>query len=101
MTDARAPAPRPLPGWLVGLGSLAIGFHFFALVMHVLAAPSGPWPTPYGASNAMGPKFADLASQAPVQYYLEPLRMTHNYHFITNRPELPTSTFEIVLKDKD
>jgi hypothetical protein len=101
MTDARAAAPRPLPGWLVWIGSLGIAFHFFALSMLVLSAPSGPWPTPFGSSTAFGPKFADLVNQFVTPNYLEPLRMTHNYHFITNRPELPTASFEIVLKDKD
>lgn len=100
MPDVRTPAPRPLPGWLVGLGSLAIAFHLFAILMLALAASSGPWPTPFGSSTAFGPKFADRANQVLTPSYLDPLRMTHNYHFFTNRPELPTATFEIILKDK-
>src|SRR5439155_9970192 len=63
------------------------------------AAPSGPWPTPFGTSLALGPPFAGRINSVTTRAYLEPLRMTHNYHFTGTRLDLPAVKFEVRLKD--
>jgi hypothetical protein len=66
----------------------------------VLSAPSGPWPTPFGPSQAIGPPFAGKVAEVTTQHYLAPLKMTHNYHFLGNRPDAPGIEFEVRLKDE-
>jgi hypothetical protein len=88
-----------LPRWLLLLGSGGIAFHFFALLMVVIAAPSGPWPSPLGQTNSPGPDFAEPISEWTSRYYLQPLQMAHNYHFSSNRTDIPTVYFEAKLKD--
>jgi hypothetical protein len=95
-------ANRPLPRFLVVLASLALGFHLFAIVILVLSAQSGPWPTAFGSSPALGPHFAGtINNNVTMRYYLEPLRMTHNYHFESNNTDVPQIYFEARLKDRD
>ncbi len=103
---------RVLPRWVVILGSVCIGWHFFALGIGVLASPSGPWPTPFGfADTAAEPQFAkkigDLGpglrgfgAAFSIREYLNLLHMSHNYHFSSNRPEIPQVKFEVRIKDK-
>jgi hypothetical protein len=95
---------RPLPRWLmVACSVFAVG-HLLAVGLLALEAQSGPWlaPPPIGgASMAEGPQFAKIISMnVTVPYYLEPLRMTHNYHFGTNRPANVAVYFEAHLKDE-
>src|SRR5688500_17945836 len=95
------PPPRkPLPG-IISVGiSAVIVFHLIALGSLVLSAPSGPWPTPFeGPSNVEPPKFAQSINETLIPWYLEPLRMTHNYHFMSNRLESDDVYFEVRLKD--
>jgi hypothetical protein len=101
MSSQRPLPPRPLPSWLVLGVSLFIAFHLFAVGMHVLAAPSGPWLSPFGPSTAIGPIFAGRIDEVTRPYYLRPLHMTHNYHFIGNRPDAPGIEIEVRLKDAD
>jgi hypothetical protein len=82
------------------LGSAAVAAHLFAVIVLVLAAPSGPWPTAFGASTAMEPQFARSLGEISTRHYLAPLKMTHNYHFTTNRPAAPEVYFEVRLKDE-
>jgi hypothetical protein len=82
------------------LGSAFVGFHMLAIGALVLSAPSGPWPTPFGPSQAIGPPFASKVAEVTTQYYLTPLKMTHNYHFLGNRPDGPGIEFEVRLKDE-
>lgn len=98
---AKPLAPRPLPGALLLAASLFVAFHLLAVAILALAAPSGPWPTPFGVSQALGPPFAGRLSEVTTRYYLTPLRMTHNYHFLSNRPDAPEVAFEVKLKDAD
>lgn len=98
--SAAPPQAKPLPTWLKWAGSLALGLHFLAIGMLALASPSGPWPTPFGSSMALAPSFAGSINDRLLPVYLSPLRMTHNYHFITNRLEVPEVSFEVRLKDK-
>lgn len=100
MPKAPPPSTRPLPGWLVLVGSVLVAFHFFAILMHVLAAPSGPWMTRFGPDTAVGPFFAQGPNERLRPYYLLPLKMTHTYHFATNRPEVMGVFFEVRLKDR-
>src|SRR5262245_54737127 len=99
MTTTPSDPPRPLPRWLILGGSLALGFHLFAIGILVLAAPSGPWQTQFGPSMALAPQFAGAINQVTTGYYLEPLALTHNYHLATNRTGLPAVYFEVRLFD--
>jgi len=94
-------APRPLPQPLIIAGSIAVVVHLGAIVFLVLGAPSGPWPTPFGESNASGPYFAQTIGSFASDNYLRPLRMTHNYHFASNRTEEEFVAFDVILKDAD
>jgi hypothetical protein len=100
MSD-RPPAVRPLPHWLIVAGSALIVFHFSALIVLVLAAPSGPWPTEFGSSTALPPTFAQNINDSTTPGYLQPLKMTHNYHFESNRTDRPHVFFEVRLLDEE
>jgi hypothetical protein len=95
----RPAAARPLPAWLLAVGSLVLLFHFFAIVILVLAAPSGPWPTGMGVNMAQPPTFAQSAEAYTSPYYLWFLKMYSTYHFQSNRPAYPGVYFEVVLKN--
>jgi hypothetical protein len=92
--------PRPLPPWLKIGVSLAVILHLAVFVCLALGADSGDWPTPFGADRAWGPQFARTINENTLPGYLQPLRMTHNYHFDTNRTSQPDVFFEVHLKDK-
>src|SRR5438105_5497780 len=99
MSQQRAVAARPLPPLLIGAACVAVVGHFFTILMLVLAAQSGPWATRFGESTAEGPLFAAKVTNwvtrdergnvtfrgGTMPWYLEPLHMTHNYHFGSNR----------------
>lgn len=91
---------RALPSWLVVLGSAAIAGHLLAVVVMVLAAPSGPWPSAGGGSLSTPPQFAYSLDNLVPAVYLNSLGMTNNYHFFRNRPALPGVSFEVRLKDE-
>jgi hypothetical protein len=100
MSAKRPLPPRPLPGWLILAATALVAFHLLAISVHVLAAPSGPWwVNPIGPSQALGPMFAGKIEQVTTRYYLQPLQMTHNYHFLGNRPDAPGIFVEVRLKD--
>ena len=99
MVQTRSGA-RALPPWIVILGSAVVVFHLFAVVVLAVAAPSGPWPTAFGTSMALEPQFAQSISTVTTRQYLRPLKMTHNYHFPSNRPAPPGVFFEVRLKDE-
>jgi hypothetical protein len=90
---------RPLPQGAIVAGSVLIVFHFLAVSMGALAAPSGPWPTNFGSSYALAPPFAASVNDFTGKYLLRPLHMTNNYHFASNYPEAPEVFFEVRLKD--
>jgi hypothetical protein len=93
-------SPKALPIGLIRVVSLAIAFHFLAVGALVLAAASGPWSTPrFGESTALGPFFAGKINDYFMPIYLEPLRLTHNYHFTDNRSLVSSVYFEARLKD--
>ncbi len=92
-------AARPLPRWVRIAGSLAVGFHFLVIGALAIGAPSGPWHTPVGPSMAIGPHFVKPVTDIAVENYLQPLRMTHNYHFASNRTAMPGVYFEVTLRD--
>lgn len=99
MLPVRAVSARPLPRWAVlGLSGF-IAFHLLAIVMLILSAPSGPWPAPFGASQAVGPPFAGQIAEYTTRYYLKPICLTHNYHFLGNRPDMPDVFLQVRLKD--
>jgi len=100
MPHSMADAVSPLPRWLVVLASLAIVAHLVAIGGRVLSAQSGPWVTQMGPSQAVAPEFAQEIDRVCSPSYLKPLRMTHDYHFPSNRPELPGVYFEAILKDE-
>jgi len=92
-------AITPIPRWLVIVASVGIGAHLFAIGGLALAAQSGPWAIEFGSSMAMPPRFAQEINDVSIPYYLRWLRLTHNYHFPSNRPEMPGVFFEAELKD--
>jgi hypothetical protein len=94
-----APENPRLPNWLLWLGSAAIVFHLFALLIVVLAVPSGPWPSPVGPSPEEPPAFAQQIGSFTTRYYLQPLQMSSNYHFESNRTDYDTVYFEARLRD--
>jgi hypothetical protein len=91
---------RPLPGWFLALGSVLLTGHLAALGLLVLSAPSGPWTTSFGAGMAPPPAFARVLGTFTTDQYLAPLKMTHNYHFPSNRPAVPGVFFEVRLHDE-
>lgn len=99
MIQARSGPARPLPRWFMILASVVVAFHLLAVVVLALGASSGPWSTTFGPTPAMGPQFATVLSQVTTDHYLRYLRMTHNYHFATNRPEWAGVFLEVKLKD--
>lgn len=95
-----ASSARPLPRWLIFAASAGIVLHLAALAILVTAAPSGPWPSPFGGSDMiLAPQFAGSAYAYASKGYLQPLHLTHNYHFATDRTEVPAISFEVILKD--
>jgi hypothetical protein len=81
-------------------GSVFAVGHLLAIGMLALAAPSGPWPTNFGTSDSPGPQFAAaVTSNITYPHYLQHLRMTHNYHFNSNRPAQFAAYFEVQLKN--
>jgi hypothetical protein len=101
MSEKPEPLIKRLPRWLKGVASLAVAGHLIAVLALVLAAPSGPWPTPFGQSLAVGPAFALPVGNAATRYYLKPLKLTHNYRFLRNRPGMPGVFFEVRLKNAE
>jgi hypothetical protein len=91
---------RPLPRWLLALGSVLIIGHLAALFLLALSPASGPWTTSFGTGMAQPPAFARQLGSFTTDRYLGPLKMTHNYHFITNRPAVPGVFFEVRLRDE-
>jgi hypothetical protein len=98
---------RPLPGWLMSVCSAAAVVHLSLIGVYALSAGSGPWPVPppfngfSTESMVPGPSFASGISESfTIPYYLKPLRMTHNYHFQSNRPAQVAVYFEAYLKDE-
>jgi hypothetical protein len=88
--------------WLVALGSAAIVAHFLALGARVLAAPSGPWPMMEGGADLVRPpQFAQDLNELVTPGYLQWVKLTHNYHFPSNRPGSPGVYLEARLKDQD
>ena len=103
--SAPTPTTRPFPGWLKVLCSVAVVGHLAAIGLLALAAQSGPWPVPppFPVRESMvdGPQFAaQITSKYTIPYYLRPLRMTHNYHFASNRTPHVAVYFEAHLKDE-
>lgn len=90
----------PLPRSLAALASLAIVFHIGSVLTNVLAAPSGPWPGPEGREMMTPPQLANSVNRELLPRYLEPLKLTHNYHFPNNRPGRPGVWFEVRLWDE-
>jgi hypothetical protein len=84
------------------LGSVIIIAHLSAIGVAVLAAPSGPWPSMEGPSMpTQPPKFAQMLNNLASPLYLKWIKMTHNYHFVSNRTDLPAVYFEARLKDEN
>jgi hypothetical protein len=90
----------PVPRWIVLLGSAAIAFHLIAVVSQALAAPSGPWPSLEGPDEASAPQFA-FSLNSMTESYLKLVKMTHNYHFPSNRPMAPAVSLEVRLLDEN
>lgn len=102
MPAAPTRPPRPLPIWLTGPANLVAVGHLLAIGLLALATQSGPWPSPFGTFMADGPEFATrITANLTEPYYLKYLRMTHNYHFESNKPVALGIYFEVKLKDAE
>lgn len=112
MSQSVKPTPRLSLGVRVVV-SAVIAFHFLAVIGGVLIAPSGPWPMPNGGDMATPPHFAQLLMFGPdfipdpapgtvdlsLMGYLKVGKMTHNFHFISNRPPDFETRIEAKLRD--
>lgn len=88
-----------LPTWLIVVGSAAILFHLAAVIVPILDSPSGPWPTPTGRTMDDPPAFAHAVGGL-ADWHAQYLRLSHNYHFIFNRPgDAPAVKMEVRLRD--
>jgi hypothetical protein len=90
-----------LPTWLRVVGSALIVGHLLGVAGAVLAAPSGPWPTPDGMSTAAPPVFAERLHDGLAADYVRSIHMTHNYRFPSNRPGGPAVYLDVRLRDRD
>jgi hypothetical protein len=107
MSMSTSPA-RPLPRWIIRLGSVAIVWHLLAVLLVAIAAQSGPWPSPFGIPspqeppafvwqrNTVGRVFNDFAFG-----YLQPLHLDSTFHFSSNRTDTSAVRFEVHLKYED
>jgi hypothetical protein len=95
-----ASSTKALPAGLVLLLNVVIVFHLGAILLLGLASFTGPWLMSMGPSMAEGPPFATEVTLYTKPYYLEPLHLANDYHFLSNRMQLPSTYFEAVLKDK-
>lgn len=86
-----------LPVWLKGCVSAAIVAYLLGLGSMVLSAPSGPWPVDEGSAWATPPQFAQAIGDWSIPI-LQVLKLSHNYHFLTNRPNAECQ-LEAVLRD--
>ncbi len=101
MSSMQARPPRPLPRGLKIVGSIFAVGHLTAILLLALEPQSGPWPFYGGETMMEGPQFAkSITSTLTYPYYLQPLRMTHNYHFMANRPAPYAAYFVVHLKDE-
>jgi hypothetical protein len=89
-----------IPRWVIVLGSVLIIGHLLAIGCSVMAAPSGPWPVMGGGqTNYLPPQFAAAIADWFRPKYLEPMKMTHTYHFNSNNPEVLGVYLVFKLKD--
>ena len=86
--------------WVVAVGSAAIVGHLLAVVIVILAAPSGPWPAEGGSTFSTPPQFAYSLNDLLPTTYLQSLGLLNHYHFSSNRPAVPGASFEVRLKDQ-
>src|SRR5262249_17355408 len=62
---------------------------------------SGPWPMGEGPDMAPPPIMVETAQQQLALPYLSWLKLTHNYHFPSNRVGLPEAFLEVNLLDEE
>src|SRR5262245_11860507 len=99
MTRVASASAGPLPRWLVIVGSLAICYHLAAIIIPILDVPSA-WSSPMGRSIADPPAFAHALGDLSGVHAR--LRVTHSYHFVSDRPgDLPGVEFEVRLRDRE
>lgn len=96
MAQSTSHPAADVPRWLVVVGSIAIAFHLSAVAFGALA---GEGPAVMEGMPAPPPQFAVAVNNVTRPLYLEGAKFTHNYHFLSNRPEWPGVKFEVRLKD--
>lgn len=97
MAQSTSQAAADVPRWLIIVGSVAIGFHLTAITVGALLGEGPPW-TMDGMPSPP-PQFA-LSLDNVTGSYRRATKFTHNYHFLSNRPEIGIK-FEVRLADKD
>ncbi len=101
MTATTSDPGRPLPAWLIALGSVLVTGHVLALIVQGLARPSGPWYSPMGPSLAEPPQFAKSAADVATRCYLQPLKLARHLSASDLLPSRPGISLEVRLKDRD
>jgi hypothetical protein len=99
MPTTQPNSPAGPPRWLLVVASLLIGYHLLAVTLTVLAAPSGPWPSPEGPLKWSPPQFAVSLNQGLTADYLRTFKLGHNAHFDSNQPGMIDVFLEVHLKD--
>jgi hypothetical protein len=106
MPQPIVPSGCRAPRWIVLGGSLVICLHLGALVVNLLASPSGPWLGPEGGPTpGPPPAFAHALNQLGPQGYLSLVKINPNYqvalyHFDSNRPGGQSVYFIANVKDE-
>jgi hypothetical protein len=80
------------------IASLVILVHLGAVVVHTIAAPSGPW-GPDSSNMLPSPGFADSPDRDAAQPYLATVRLNETYRFSNIQPAAPGVFIEVKLKD--
>jgi hypothetical protein len=92
-------APTQLPPILIALASLIILAHLGAVVVHALAAPSGPWGPPDSGNIMPSPRFAESLDRDAAQPYLAFVRLSDAYRFSSEQPAVNGVFLEVNLRD--
>ena len=90
-----------LPTWQLAIGSVAIGGHLLAVLVMILAVPSGPWPAADGSSMSTPPQFAYSLNNLVPSWYLRGLGIGHDYHYVSNNPASVGVSIELRLEAAD
>ncbi len=90
-----------LSSWQLAFGSIVIGGHLLAVLVMMLAVPSGPWPTADGNGLSTPPQFAYSLSSLIPSSYLQSLGMADRAGHLSGNPAMIGVSIELRLEDAD